>query len=58
MSRLGLLDREDSPDESWEECWETALDFSLEPQEAALLLNRPLLVPLLQPLLRPARFVL
>lgn len=37
-SRLGLLDREDSAEESWEECWETAL----EPHDAALLLNRPL----------------
>lgn len=37
-SKLGLLDREDSAEESWEECWDTAL----EPQDAALLLNRPL----------------
>lgn len=37
-SRLGLLDREDSAEESCEECCETAL----EPQDAALLLNRPL----------------
>lgn len=37
-SRLGLLDLEDSAEESWEECCDTAL----EPQDAALLLNRPL----------------
>lgn len=37
-SRLGLLEREDSAEESWEECWDTAL----EPHDAALLLNRPL----------------
>lgn len=37
-SKLGLLDLEDSAEESWEECWDTAL----EPQDAALLLNRPL----------------
>lgn len=37
-SKLGLLDLEDSAEESWEECCDTAL----EPQEAALLLNRPL----------------
>lgn len=43
-SRLGELEREDSPDESCEECCETAL----EPHEAALLLKRPLLVLLLQ----------
>lgn len=42
-SRLGLLDLEDSAEESWEECCETAL----EPQDAALLLNRPLAVLLL-----------
>lgn len=36
-SKLGLLDLEDSAEESWEECCDTAL----EPQEAALLLNRP-----------------
>lgn len=36
-SRLGLLDLEDSAEESWEECCDTAL----EPQDAALLLNRP-----------------
>ncbi len=47
-SRLGLLERDDSPEESWEECCETAL----EPQDAALLLNLPLLVLLLQLLLR------
>lgn len=37
-SKLGLLDLEDSAEESWEECCDTAL----EPQDAALLLNRPL----------------
>lgn len=37
-SRLGLLDLEDSAEESWEECCDTAL----EPQDGALLLNRPL----------------
>lgn len=42
-SRLGLLEREDSPEESWKECCDTAL----EPQDAALLLNRPLLLQLL-----------
>lgn len=36
-SKLGLLDLEDSAEESWEEC-----DTALEPQDAALLLNRPL----------------
>jgi len=41
-SKLGLLDLEDSAEESWEECCDTAL----EPQDAALLLNRPL-APLL-----------
>lgn len=43
-SKLGLLDLEDSAEESWEEC-----DTALEPQDAALLLNRPLaaLLPLL-----------
>lgn len=39
-SKLGLLDLEDSADESWEECCDTAL----EPQDGALLLNRPLAV--------------
>lgn len=39
-SRVGLLEREDSPEESWDECWDTAL----EPQDAALLLKRPLLL--------------
>lgn len=37
-SKLGLLDLEDSAEDSWEECCDTAL----EPQDAALLLNRPL----------------
>lgn len=45
-SKLGLLDLEDSAEESWEECCDTAL----EPQDAALLLNRPL-APLLALLL-------
>lgn len=36
-SKLGLLDLEDSAEESWEEC----CDRALEPQDAALLLNRP-----------------
>lgn len=42
-SKLGLLDLEDSAEESWEECCDTAL----EPQDAALLLNRPLAALLL-----------
>lgn len=37
-SKLGLLDLEDSAEDSWEECCDTAL----EPQDGALLLNRPL----------------
>lgn len=37
-SRLGLLDLDDSAEESCEECCDTAL----EPQDAALLLKRPL----------------
>lgn len=37
-SKLGLLDLEDSAEESWEECCDTAL----EAHDAALLLNRPL----------------
>lgn len=37
-SRLGLLERDDSAEESWDEC----CDSALEPQDAALLLNRPL----------------
>lgn len=48
-SRLGLLEREDSAEDSWDEC----CDSALEPQEAALLLNRPL-VALLAPLLSRA----
>lgn len=48
-SRLGLLDLEDSAEESWEECW----DRALEPQEAALLLNRPLVALLVLLLSRP-----
>lgn len=42
-SKLGLLDLEDSAEESWEECWDTAL----EPHDAALLLKRPLALVLL-----------
>lgn len=37
-SKLGLLDLEDSAEERWEEF----CDIALEPQDAALLLNRPL----------------
>lgn len=48
-SRLGLLERDDSAEESWDEC----CDSALEPQDAALLLNRPL-VALLVPLLSRA----
>ena len=48
-SRLGLLDLEDSAEESWEEC----CDRALEPQEAALLLKRPLAVLLALLLSRP-----
>lgn len=49
-SKLGLLDLEDSAEESWEECCDTAL----EPQEAALLLNRPFAALLALLLSRPA----
>lgn len=35
VSTLGLLDREESED-IWDECWEAALDFSLEPHDVAL----------------------
>lgn len=48
-SRLGLLDLEDSAEESWEECCDTAL----EPQDAVLL-NLPLVALFALLLRRPA----
>lgn len=49
-SKLGLLDLEDSAEESCEECCDTAL----EPQDGALLLNLPLAALLLLLFRRPA----